>query len=71
MCLSKVYVARNGEPELVMTEVASMRIENDRLLLSDLLGEQKEIVARIREIDFLTHRITLENVERGFINDEV
>lgn len=60
MCLSKAYVARNGEPELVLAEVASLRVENERLLLSTLLGEQKEITARIREIDFLTHRITLE-----------
>jgi predicted RNA-binding protein len=60
MCLSKAYVARNGEPELVLAEVASLRVENERLLLSTLLGEQKEITARIKEIDFLTHRITLE-----------
>jgi predicted RNA-binding protein len=62
MCLSKAYVARNGEPELVLTEVASLRIEEGKLLLSTLFGEQKEIMARIREIDFLTHRITLEKV---------
>jgi predicted RNA-binding protein len=60
MCLSKAYVARNGEPELVLAEVASLRVENERLLLSTLLGEQKEITARIKEIDFLTHLITLE-----------
>jgi len=71
MCLSKVYVAQNGEPELVMAEVASLRVEDEKLLLSTLLGEQKEIVANIREIDFLTHRITLESVDRGSLADKV
>jgi predicted RNA-binding protein len=60
MCLSKAYVARNGEPELILAEVTSLRVEDEKLLLSTLLGEQKEIKARIREIDFMTHRITLD-----------
>jgi len=71
MCLSKAYVARNGEPELVLAEVASLKVKDEKLLLSTLLGEQKEIVARIREIDFLTHRITLEKAQREVIDDQM
>ena len=61
MCLSKAYVDRNGERELVMTEVASLKVEADKLRLTTLLGEHKKISASIREIDFLTHSIILEN----------
>lgn len=63
MCLSKVYVAKNGEQELIMSEIASLKVEANKLLLTTLLGECKKISAKIREIDFLTHSIILENKE--------
>ena len=60
MCLSKVYFAKNGEQELIMSEIASLKVTANKLQLTTLLGEQKEIAASIREIDFLTHSIILE-----------
>lgn len=63
MCLSKVYVAKNGKQELIMSEIASLKVEANELLLTTLLGERKKISANIREIDFLTHSIILENKE--------
>jgi len=65
MCLSKAYVDRNGKRQLLMGEIASVKIENEKLLLRTLFGEQKEIEANIRQIDFLTHSIFLENVKEG------
>ncbi|MFC1955696.1 CooT family nickel-binding protein [Chloroflexota bacterium] len=59
MCLSKAYVESNGERELLFEEVTSLEVKDDRLLLKTLLGEQKEIEASIKEIDFLTHNIIL------------
>ena len=63
MCLSKAYVERQGKRELLMEEVASVGIKGDRLLLRTLFGEQKEITASIREIDFLNRSIILENLD--------
>jgi predicted RNA-binding protein len=63
MCLSKVYVAKNGEQELIMSEIASLKVESNKLRLTTLLGEHKQVSGKIREIDFLTHRIILENKE--------
>ena len=62
MCLSKAYIDRDGERGLLMEEVAALEIRDDKLLLKSLLGEQKEIEANIREIDFLTHSIVLEDL---------
>ena len=62
MCLSKVYVDRDGKGELLMEEIASLEIEGEKLLFRTLFGEQKEIEANIRQIDFLTHSILLENL---------
>ena len=63
MCLSKAYVDRDGKRELLMKEIASVKIEDEKLLLRTLFGEQKEIGANIREIDFLTHSIVLGNLK--------
>ena len=65
MCLSKAYVERTGNREIIMEEVASVKIEDSRLLLRNLFGEQKEIGAHIREIDFLSHSILLEDLEES------
>ncbi len=66
MCLSKAYVDRNGKRELLMEEIISVEIKGGKLLLRTLFGEQKEIGANIRQIDFLSHSIFLENLkERG------
>ncbi len=68
MCLSKAYVDRNGNRELLMEEVAFVKIEGEKLLLRTLFGEQKEIGADIREIDFLSHSILLGNLkEEGIL----
>jgi len=61
MCLSKVYVDKGDKKELLMEEVASLKAEGKRLLLQTLFGEEKKIEANIRQIDFMTHSIFLEN----------
>ena len=61
MCLSKVYVDKGDKKELLMEEVASLKAEGKRLLLKTLFGEEKKIEANIRQIDFMTHSIFLEN----------
>jgi len=63
MCLSKVYVDRNGGRELLMEEVASLKFEGEKLLLKALFGEEKKIAANIKQIDFMTHSIFLENLK--------
>ena len=61
MCLSKVYSRKNGDLELLVEEVASVEIGEKSLKFKTLFGEQKEIEGSIRQIDFLTHSIVLEN----------
>ena len=61
MCLSKVYNKRNSDFELLLEEVASVEIGQDRLTFKTLFGEQKEMEGSIKRIDFLTHSILLES----------
>jgi len=62
MCLSKAYVVTDGRRELLMEEIASIEFGEGKLLVKTLFGEQKEIKANIRQINFLTHSIVLENL---------
>ena len=63
MCLSKVYVEGN-EKQLLMSDVASVEIHNDKLVLKSLFGEEKELEANIKEIDFLKNSIMLANTRQ-------
>lgn len=62
MCLSKAWVNRDGERELLMEDVAFIEVEGGKLLLKTLFGEQREVEANIKKIDFLNHNIILENL---------
>jgi len=62
MCLAKAYSGSNNGKELLMEEVASLKVEDGKLLLTTLFGEQREIEASISEIDFMSSSIVLEDL---------
>lgn len=62
MCLSKVYIDDETKKEPLMEEVVSLEVADDgKLILKTLFGQQKEIRAEIRQIDFLTSSIFLKD----------
>ena len=61
MCLSKAYVERGGKKELVLEEVASLKIKGGKVLLETLFGEEREMEATVKEVDFLTHSLVLSD----------
>jgi predicted RNA-binding protein len=61
MCLSKVYFERGGKKEILLDEVASVTVDDGKLQLKTLFGEQKEINAQIKEIDLMAHTILLQD----------
>jgi len=63
MCLAKAYLQEKGEKELLLQEVALIEIEDRRLRLSTIFGEQKEIEADIKQIDFQNSNIILERAD--------
>jgi len=60
MCLSRAYVDKDGSRELLMEEIASIDIQDNKLRLKTLFGEEKEVAGSIRQIDFMSHNIFLE-----------
>ena len=63
MCLAKAYAGSDGERELLMEEIASLKVKDGKLLVTTLFGEQREIEASISEIDFMASSIVMENMK--------
>ena len=60
MCLSKAYVEKDGKKEFLMTDIASVKVDGDKLVLKNLFGEKKIFSANILEIDFTDNSLRLD-----------
>lgn len=60
MCQTAVYLVHEGKEELVLQDVVSITPEGATLKLVNLFGEEKVVEGRIRQIDLLSHRITIQ-----------
>ena len=63
MCLSKAYIMGENSKGLLMGDIASLKVKGSKLLMTTLFGEQKEVEANIKEIDFMSSSIILENIK--------
>jgi len=60
MCESTAYVLQGEDEELFLKDVVKISpMEGGKLLVENLLGEQKEFEGGIKEIDFMSHKILL------------
>jgi predicted RNA-binding protein len=60
VCQSSVYLVKDGREELVMEDVSVIKPQGDDLLLVGMLGEKKQVKAKIKELQLMDHRILLE-----------
>jgi predicted RNA-binding protein len=65
MCLGKAYIETDNKRELVLDSIALLEIDDNRVRLSTIFGDQKELEARIKEIDFEGSRIILTAAPAG------
>lgn len=62
MCLSQAFLEDIGNKEFLMADVTRVEISGDRLTLKSLFGEQKELAAKLKVIDFVANTMLLERV---------
>ena len=60
MCLAKAYMAE-AENEIVLEDIARLKIEGNKINLATLFGEQKEIEGTLKMIDFQGAKIVIES----------
>jgi predicted RNA-binding protein len=63
MCEAKVYVTEDGEDRRVMEDVVLIRPEGDGYLLVNILGQEKRVRGRLKQIDLLRHTVHLSGGE--------
>ncbi len=64
MCQSSVYTVKDGREELVMKDVSLIKpgtVEGE-LLLEGILGEQKVVKGRLKELQLMDHKILVEQI---------
>ncbi len=61
MCESNAYLMRDGKEELVFQDVAVLEPKGDYLLMKGILGNPLEIKAKLVKLDFMSHKILLED----------
>jgi len=65
MCLSKVYIEKKGKREVVMEEAAQMKVEDNLIEVSELLGETKRLEGyQVKAVDFLNHFVVLREAKK-------
>lgn len=62
MCEANVFMITQGTEKELMKDVLALEAKDDHLLLTDLLGDQKKVYARIKNIDFSEHKVLLEEL---------
>lgn len=61
MCLAKIYMRRNDDLELVLSNVATLDVSDGKITLTTILEEIKELQASIRILDFENAFVILES----------
>lgn len=59
MCEASVFVVKDGEKRRIMENVVTARPDGEKILLTDLFGEQKLLKAKVDRVDLLEHEIIL------------
>jgi len=62
MSESNAYVARDRKEELVLKDVASTEPQGEKVALKGVLGHATEVKARLLKMDFMEHKILLEEI---------
>ena len=64
MCLAKVYLKEDDKKTLLLENVASVEISAEKITLTTIFWEKKEMQADIKKIDFANSNILLEEITR-------
>ncbi len=60
MCEASAYILKNGQEELVLSEVDIIEPDGDGLRLVSIFGEQKVVKADIHSLNLVNHKIILK-----------
>jgi predicted RNA-binding protein len=59
MCEASAYILKNGQEELLLSEIDIIEPDGDDLRLVSIFGEQKVVKADIHSLNLVNHKILL------------
>ena len=62
MCLSKAWFREENTGPVIMENIAKIKIENGKVILFSLFGEERIEKATVEEVDFTHNRILLKRL---------
>jgi predicted RNA-binding protein len=60
MCESHAYLLEGDEERLIMEDVINIKEKDGKVILSNIIGEERALEAEIAAITFLDHRVLLK-----------
>lgn len=63
MCLSNVYDGSRSDDRLLLRNIADVRFEGDTLVMTDIMGIQRTLNAKVQKIDLMDNYIIVEPME--------
>lgn len=59
MCEAAAYWLKNGQEELIMSDVDKIEPEGELLRLVNIFGEQKVVKGQIHSLNLINHKVFL------------
>ena len=60
MCIATVYLSGQNNNESVMQDVIKMKFTEEGVSFLDILGEEKNLDAKVKSVDFIKHNVVIE-----------
>ena len=59
MCEATAYLLKNGQEELILTDVDVIEPDGDSVRIVNIFGEQKVLKAEIHSMNLINHKVIL------------
>ena len=60
MCLSNVYEKSPDADNLLLRNIADIKIEGDTLVMTDIMGIPRQLKATVKEVDLIDNYIIVD-----------
>jgi len=62
MCEAIAYLVSSGKEKEIMRDVVTVEVQGKRLTFRDIMGNEKKLQAKIKKIDLMQHKVTVEEL---------
>ena len=62
MCEATAYLVSNGKEKEIMRDVVTVEVQGRHLTFRDIIGNEKKLPAKIKRVDLMQHKVTVEGL---------